>query len=431
MRSVLPRTVRGRGGGGLQSVRRRRPAARCLSHRSARRPRRARRARSSNETVQRNGRRASARRPTDAAAAIRLADALLRQARVLATRAWPSARNACCGRCSRRIRDQYDARRMLTTVLLSQHRFRDAIREAERCLQMRRDAAWPYGVIGDARLELGEYDAAFAAFDRMTAAAARRGQLRPRRLRSANSRAICDGAIRLMTMALEATSPNDPEALAWHHAQLGGLHLRKDASPTQPASSRTRSSSFPVIRSPPRAARASPMRAATMPRRWRKRSRLIAQAPTPWILAFSADQLRALGRAAEADRHDAQAEAAWRTDAPDPARLALFLAQRGRQARRSRPHRRRPRRANATTSSRPTRWPGPISAPAASTMRYARPRGRSAPARAIVRCATRAHHRAAPPHRRTTEHDEPRACASSSAWQRQSPSPASRSASAR
>ena len=37
-----------------------------------------------------------------------------------------------------------------------------------------------------------------------------------------------DGAIRLMTMALDATSPNDAEAIAWHHAQLGALQLAAD-----------------------------------------------------------------------------------------------------------------------------------------------------------------------------------------------------------
>ncbi len=168
-----------------------------------------------------------ASRPDDAAAAIRLADALLRQARVLAHAA-PALR---ADRVLRRALAkspagpfQYQARRLLATSLAAQHRFEEAIREAERCLQERPDDAALFGIIGDSRLELGDRDAAFAAFERMVA-------LRPDAAsyaRIAYARELSgdpEGAVRLMTMALEATSPNDIEALAWHRAQLGALHF--------------------------------------------------------------------------------------------------------------------------------------------------------------------------------------------------------------
>ena len=71
-----------------------------------------------------------------------------------------------------RLPNHYDAQRMLGNVLLSQHRFRDAIREAQRAREIEPRDAWNDGVLGDAHLELGEYDDAFAAFDRMS-------QLRP------------------------------------------------------------------------------------------------------------------------------------------------------------------------------------------------------------------------------------------------------------
>ena len=61
----------------------------------------------------------------------------------------------------------YDANRMLASVYLSQHRFRDAVAIAERSRTERPSDPINYGVIGDGHLELGEYDQAFAAFDRM------------------------------------------------------------------------------------------------------------------------------------------------------------------------------------------------------------------------------------------------------------------------
>src|SRR5207247_2344739 len=155
-----------------------------------------------------------ARTPADVASAVTLADALLRQTRVtgnagLAMRAESALNTALAGEPA-----NYNARRMLAAVYLSQHRFTDAIREAQRCREIRSDDAWGYGVLGDANIELGNYEDAFDAFDRMT-------QLRPDAAsyaRASYARELqgdLDGALRLMTMAAEATAPQDPEALAW------------------------------------------------------------------------------------------------------------------------------------------------------------------------------------------------------------------------
>src|SRR5688572_27789737 len=61
----------------------------------------------------------------------------------------------------------YEARRMLATVLLSQHRFGEAIAEASRARAAEPNDAWNYGAIGDGYMELGDYEKAFDAFDRM------------------------------------------------------------------------------------------------------------------------------------------------------------------------------------------------------------------------------------------------------------------------
>ena len=62
---------------------------------------------------------------------------------------------------------QYDALRLLGAIELSQHRFREALEVGQRARDQRPGDAWNYGVIGDALVELGDYERAFQAFDTM------------------------------------------------------------------------------------------------------------------------------------------------------------------------------------------------------------------------------------------------------------------------
>lgn len=268
--------------------------------------------------------------PDDAAAAVTLADALLRQTRVTGNAALPHRASGVLGRVLAAQPDHHYARRMLAAVQLSQHRFRDAISTAERGLQTRRDDAWLHGVLGDALLELGEYDRAFAAFDAMArtrpdaAAYARASYAR-------ELRGDLDEAIRFMTMAREATSARDPESLAWHHAQLGYLYLSADR--VADARREFRHADF-VFPGHPFAGEglARVMSAAGEHAAALARVRiLLTQSPTPALIALSGDLLTALGRTDEADTQYRLAEAAWEADAPEPARFALFLADRGRR----------------------------------------------------------------------------------------------------
>src|SRR6185369_3856510 len=59
--------------------------------------------------------------------------------------------------------------RVLGAVLLSRHRFAEASAEAERLSVRRPKDAALQGIIGYGRVELGDYDEGFAAFDRMIA----------------------------------------------------------------------------------------------------------------------------------------------------------------------------------------------------------------------------------------------------------------------
>ena len=252
-----------------------------------------------------------ASQPDDAAAAVRLADALLRQARVF-THSLPALK---AEQVLRRLlaRDpaapyQYQARRLLATALASQHRFEEAITEAERCLQLRPDDAVLYGIIGDSRLELGDREAAFAAFDRMVA-------LRPDAAsyaRVAYARELNgnrDGAVRLMTMALEATSPNDVEAMAWHRVQLGALYFgagQIDQASREFDHAIHLFAGYPLaVEGQARVAHARGQNRAALA----LLDQLTTGTPTSSALSLSADVLRALGRNAEASKRDALAEA--------------------------------------------------------------------------------------------------------------------------
>jgi tetratricopeptide (TPR) repeat protein len=167
-----------------------------------------------------------AAQPRDGAAVVRLADALIRLQRV-------NNDGRAVITAEERLRaflaldpDHYEAQRMLAAVLLSQHRFADAIAQANRVSARDPRDAWNYGAMGDGYLELGDYERAFAAFDKL-------GQLQPgppayaRTAYGLEIQGDIAGALEYMRRAADGTSPNDPEAQAWHYAQAGDLWLQQ------------------------------------------------------------------------------------------------------------------------------------------------------------------------------------------------------------
>ncbi len=111
----------------------------------------------------------------------------------------------------------------LGSLALIRHEFRKALLYGRRSRRLLPGSARPYGVIGDALVELGRYREAFAAFDRMSA-------LRPSLAsyaRVAYARELTGdlpGARAAMRLALDAAG-GDPEPTSWSLVELAKLEL--------------------------------------------------------------------------------------------------------------------------------------------------------------------------------------------------------------
>ena len=270
--------------------------------------------------------------PADGRAAVTYAQAALRRARIESNGGYTlAAERALKGVLSRAPAD-YDALKMLGAVYMSQHRFRQAIEAATRASQVHPNEAWNYGVIGDAHLELGEYDAAFNAFDTMM-------RLRPdaaayaRVAYAQELQGRVGDAVRTMRMAAEATGAQDPESLAWHYSQIGNLLLQTGDVDGAAREFARAEHAFPehpfamagVARVA--AARGQYDDALTIYRA------LMTRAPTSEIANAAGDILSERGRDEEAQAMYARAEAiereAWLTEARLTTNVARMLAERG------------------------------------------------------------------------------------------------------
>jgi tetratricopeptide (TPR) repeat protein len=270
-------------------------------------------------------------RPDDVGAAVRLADALLRQARAT-TDGRPANRAAdVLSAVLNEHPAQYDALRMLGAIQLSRHRFRDALASARRARDQRPSDAWNYGVMGDALVELGEYDEAFEAFDRMSA-------LRPNAdayARVSYARELkgdLDGALEAMRLAESATSAPDLEAKAWYAAQVGELELRTGRIETAERAFRYAAYLFPqyphamIGLGKTKQARGDAQGALDIYVDQMKRT------PTLDLAARIGDVYRARGESTAAERYyDLAEQLAGPAIAQTEANLALFLAERDRK----------------------------------------------------------------------------------------------------
>jgi tetratricopeptide (TPR) repeat protein len=270
--------------------------------------------------------------PSDAVAGVALADALLRKARVASDAGCAIEAERVLRAVLEREPGEYSALKLLGAVYLSQHRFRDAIAAATRAKAVRADDAWHDGVLGDAYLELGEYDRAFEAFDAMV-----------RRRPDAASYARVAYALELqgrlpdalvqMRRAAEATGAGDPESLAWHYAQIGNLHFQMgdlDSAAREYARADHAFPGHPYARVGLARVAAARGDLTTALGRYRE---LFDEAATPELAAAIGDLLNFQGDRAAAlsmyERAEMLERDGWKSEEPQPAALARLLAERG------------------------------------------------------------------------------------------------------
>jgi tetratricopeptide (TPR) repeat protein len=113
--------------------------------------------------------------------------------------------------------------RGLASLAASRHRFDESLKLARRAQRQSPRTAAVYGLLGDAYLELGRYERAFAAFDRM--AALRPGAVAYARISYARELlGETEAAVEAMMMAVHSAGRSG-EPAAWANAQLGNLYL--------------------------------------------------------------------------------------------------------------------------------------------------------------------------------------------------------------
>jgi tetratricopeptide (TPR) repeat protein len=119
--------------------------------------------------------------------------------------------------------DATDAVLGLGSLALVRHEFRPALAHGRRAQRLLPGSARPYGVIGDALVELGRYREAFEAFEHMV-------ELRPSLAsyaRIAYARELTGdrtGALAAMRLALDAAA-GQPEPTAWALVEVAKLEL--------------------------------------------------------------------------------------------------------------------------------------------------------------------------------------------------------------
>jgi tetratricopeptide (TPR) repeat protein len=161
-------------------------------------------------------------RPSDARSQALLGLAYAQRGRETGDAAFLSRAEAVLRRANELDPSDVDALTGLAGIALARHRFADALAIGRRARIAAPAAAAPHGIVGDALVELGRYDKAFASFDRMTA-------IKPNA--SSYSRVSygreltgdVPGAIEAMELALDAANGRT-EAYAWTAVKLGELH---------------------------------------------------------------------------------------------------------------------------------------------------------------------------------------------------------------
>jgi tetratricopeptide (TPR) repeat protein len=160
--------------------------------------------------------------PRDPGVHVELATAYMHKARETGDGAYYRRAEVACKKALELDPKHYGAVRLVSWIYSGQHRFREALVAARRALEVDPGDPWNYGTLGDALVELGEYQEGAKAYQKMV-------DLRPdvnAYTRAAHIRELYgdpQGAIEIMGMAVRAASSRDREHSAWCRVQLGHL----------------------------------------------------------------------------------------------------------------------------------------------------------------------------------------------------------------
>jgi tetratricopeptide (TPR) repeat protein len=164
---------------------------------------------------------------SDHVAPTRLGLACLQKARESGDTAWLERAERALREALRRYPGHAPACAALAAALNSNHRFRESIPLAMKAAQEQPNDPYPWGVLGDARQELGDLAGAKTAYDKMMALDP--GLFGHSRLAGWKwLKGDLKGALTDFTTALEqGRSRGAPiENLAWCETQIGSLHFR-------------------------------------------------------------------------------------------------------------------------------------------------------------------------------------------------------------
>ena len=166
------------------------------------------------------------RRPESAAGYVRLGDAYIQKSRQTGDLSYLTLAEQALRRALDLAPENAGAVRHLAYVFASRHEFRQAAALARKAIGLDPGDSHSHGVLGDALLELGEYDAAAQAFDTMMRLDGSLYSL-SRRSGLSSVRGDYDRAVAELREAIEAgrTSGEPPESIAWAQWQLGAEHF--------------------------------------------------------------------------------------------------------------------------------------------------------------------------------------------------------------
>jgi tetratricopeptide (TPR) repeat protein len=161
--------------------------------------------------------------PADQEAYLRLGSAYLQKARETGDPSYYARAEEALLKARELDPDSAQAMTLLGAVALGRHEFQKALEWAERSLEISPTYAAAYGILGDAQVELGRYEAAFASFQRMV-------DLKPNLdsyARVSYARQLTgdvEGAVAAMQRAVASSRP-ETEGAAWARVQLGDLYF--------------------------------------------------------------------------------------------------------------------------------------------------------------------------------------------------------------